>query len=142
MILPDKTAANTFSSGFHIKKWLECYRDSLREIKLLEKRISRLKNNKDLVFTGSELEALLQIYEERHVCLKKETIRIEQFINSVNDSKMRQIIILKYLEGKTWQQVAFAIGEYDEQYPRRRFNAFADTCAKNKLDEKDDFTFL
>ena len=34
----------------------------------------------------------------------------------------RLIFSLRYLDGLTWQQIAFKIGEYDEQIPRRLHN--------------------
>ena len=50
--------------------------------------------------------------------------RLNRFINSVEDSEMRQILTYRYISGLTWQQIAFSIGEYDEQYPRRKHNKF------------------
>ena len=59
---------------------------------------------------------------------KKQTVieynRLMQYINSVDDSLMRQILTLRYVNGLSWQQVAFAIGESDESYPRRKHNEF------------------
>lgn len=50
--------------------------------------------------------------------------RLNRFIQSVDDSQMRMILTLRYVQGLTWQKIAYAIGEYDEQYPRRKHNAF------------------
>jgi len=50
--------------------------------------------------------------------------RLNRFINSVGDSEMRQILTYRYISGLTWQQIAFNIGEHDEQYPRRKHNRF------------------
>jgi len=61
--------------------------------------------------------------------------RLNRFINNVEDSEMRQILTYRYISGLTWQQIAFNIGEHDEQYPRRRHNKF---LGKVKFDEKDD----
>ncbi len=47
-----------------------------------------------------------------------------RFLGEVEDSQMRQILNLRYLEGMSWQRVAFAIGEYDEQYPRKKCRRF------------------
>lgn len=64
--------------------------------------------------------------------------RLNRFINGVEDSQMRMILSLRYINGLTWQQIAFSIGEYDEQYPRRKHNAFL----KNQLDENDERTVI
>ena len=44
------------------------------------------------------------------------------WIDDIDDSLMRQIVSLRYIDGRTWQQVAESIGERDEQYPRRLHN--------------------
>lgn len=54
----------------------------------------------------------------------KELKRLNQFINTIDDSQLRQIFSLRYINGLTWQQIAFAIGECDESYPRRLHNRF------------------
>ena len=48
---------------------------------------------------------------------------------------MRMILSLRYINGLSWLQIAFSIGEHDEQYPRKKLNRF---LAKRKLDEKDE----
>lgn len=50
--------------------------------------------------------------------------RLDRYIQSVDDSQMRTILTLRYIQGLSWQKIAYAIGEYDEQYPRRKHNSF------------------
>ena len=50
--------------------------------------------------------------------------RIDRFIQSVEDSQIRIILTLRYIQGLSWQKIAYAIGEHDEQYPRRKHNTF------------------
>ena len=69
----------------------------------------------------ADLKALLDLN------LKKcfyELNRIDRFIQSVEDSQIRIILTLRYIQGLSWQKIAYAIGEYDEQYPRRKHNTF------------------
>ena len=69
----------------------------------------------------ADLKALLALY------LKKcfyELNRLDRFIQSVEDSQMRIILTLRYVQGFSWQKIAYAIGEHDEQYPRRKHNSF------------------
>lgn len=61
--------------------------------------------------------------------------RLNRYIASVEDAQMRMILSLRYVNGLSWQQVAFQIGETDEQYPRRKHNRF---LAQSKLDENDE----
>ena len=60
--------------------------------------------------------------------------RLNRLINGIEDSQMRLILSLRYINGLSWQQIAFSIGEYDEQYPRRKHNAFLST----QVDENDE----
>lgn len=69
----------------------------------------------------ADLKALIDLN------LKKcfyELNQLDRFIRDVEDSQMRVILTLRYIQGLSWQRVAYAIGENDEQYPRRKHNAF------------------
>lgn len=61
--------------------------------------------------------------------------RLNRHIAGVEDAQMRMILSLRYVNGLSWQQVAFAIGETDEQYPRRKHNKF---LQESKVDENDE----
>lgn len=50
--------------------------------------------------------------------------RLNRYISSIDDSQMRLILSLRYVNGLSWQQVAFSMGETDESYPRRKHNSF------------------
>ena len=50
--------------------------------------------------------------------------RLNRYIASVDDAQMRMILSLRYVNGLSWQQVAFSMGETDESYPRRKHNVF------------------
>ena len=56
--------------------------------------------------------------------------RLNRFIASVEDSQMRQILTLRYINRMSWQQVALAMGETDESYPRRKHNIFLEKLPK------------
>lgn len=51
----------------------------------------------------------------------------EDFIAQIGDSELRRIFTLRYVEGKTWQQISFALGHYDESYPRKKHNRYLST---------------
>lgn len=61
--------------------------------------------------------------------------KMNQFIQNIDDSQMRLILAYRYIDRLTWQQIAFRIGESDEQYPRKKHNAF---LKKYKLDENNE----
>jgi len=75
----------------------------------------------------ADLKALLNLN------LKKcfyELNRLNSYIQSVDDSQMRLILSLRYINGLSWQQIAFSIGETDESYPRRKHNKFLKNSGK------------
>jgi len=87
----------------------------------------------------SDLKALLDLN------LKKcfyELNRLNRYINNVDDSEMRMILSLRYINGLTWLQIAFSIGETDESYPRRKHNKFLKNSEKLKLAENADLDMI
>lgn len=93
------------------------------EIAELEYRLcnlERLGGKKE----SAELPKLYRtLFERRERCCR-ELLRLERFFSSVEDSRIRLILSLRYAENLSWRQVALAIGERDEQFPRRLHNRF------------------
>jgi len=69
----------------------------------------------------ADLSVRLRSMEEQ--CLD-ERGTLEDYIEKIPDPQIRLIFRLKFVEMKTWQQIAFYMGEFDESYPRRRFKRF------------------
>lgn len=126
------------------KDMLQQYMSLQAEIKELEEEIERNKIVVSDTVSGSsdvwpytqhsvmvkglpsEVYTLNAILSKRSKRLQEQRKEIERFLDSIEDSQIRRIIKLKYIEGKTWQQVAFKIGHHDEQYPRRKLERFLD----------------
>lgn len=53
----------------------------------------------------------IRLLKEREKKAAEMIVEIEQFINTLDDSRMRRMISLKYIHGKTWYQVAQAMGK-------------------------------
>lgn len=72
-----------------------------------------------------EIDALRQeIQRNLKKCLQ-ERIRLEKYINGVEDSEMRQILSLRYINGLSWAQVAAHISAYaTEDSVRMMHNRF------------------
>lgn len=49
---------------------------------------------------------------------------IEAYINRIEDSGIRHIFKLYYIDGFSWQKVAFEIGGYDESWPRKKHDRY------------------
>lgn len=59
--------------------------------------------------------------------LLKKTNEIEEFIANIDDSRMRRIINLRFIEGLSWEKVAICIGGNNtEDSVRMSFNRFMD----------------
>lgn len=78
-----------------------------------------LQTKAKLMLTESQLSHCRQLDEQ-----------MERFIADIPDSLLRQIFRLYYKQGKTWQQVAFEIGECDESYPRRKARDYLNAAGK------------
>ena len=71
---------------------------------------------------AAKAEALRAKMDARRLERMEELGRLYAFIDDIPNARLRLIFSLRYLDGLTWQQVAFKIGEYDEQIPRRLHN--------------------
>lgn len=120
------------SQLYYLKKEIKEQQRRLKELEILAtnctSKITGLPNGNGVsdkianyATEIADLKSLLDLN------LKKcfyELNRLNRFIQSVEDSQMRMILTLRYIQGLTWQKIAYAIGEYDEQYPRRKHNSF------------------
>lgn len=62
---------------------------------------------------------------ERRLQIEKD--RVWSFITSINDTEIRQIIILRFIDGKSWFKVALGLGgDHTEDGCRMAFNRFMD----------------
>ncbi len=65
--------------------------------------------------------------------------RINRFIESVQDSEMRMILTLRYIQNLSWQKISFIIGYQDESVPRKRHDRF---LRKTKMTEMSELKVL
>ncbi len=75
----------------------------------------------DLAILIAEQKDLIELKVRQSVI---EYNRLNRYIASIEDAQMRMILSFRYVNGLSWQQVAFHIGESDESYPRRKHNEF------------------
>lgn len=69
----------------------------------------------------ADLKGLVELNVQKCIV---ELNRLNRYIEGVEESQTREIFRLRYINGLSWQQVAFSIGEYDESYPRRIHNNY------------------
>ena len=80
-----------------------------------------------IVIEGPDKKLDRELYDKLSMKILKrkyELNRMEDWLDSINDSQMRTILKLYYKDGLTWKEVAFKIGHYDEQYPRKKCDQF------------------
>lgn len=110
------------------KEMLEQYTSLQAEIKELEEEIERNKTVVSDTVSGSsdvwpytqhpimvqglpdKVYTLNAILSRRSQRLQEQRKEIEAFLDSVEESHIRRIIKLRYLEGKRWNQVADIMG--------------------------------
>ncbi len=73
---------------------------------------------------GAQLVALRNALAARRATCMAQLGALHRYIDSIDDSRMRQIMAGRYVDGLSWKEVAARIGERDEQYPRRLHNRF------------------
>lgn len=75
---------------------------------------------------ADEIARRLRIRKERQEQIREAVLEIEQFIAGIPDSTDRQIFELTFLEGKTQEEVATAVG-----YSRSRISQRVSECLKD-----------
>lgn len=106
-------------------------RDMRREVDELSQRIAKIEIARcGRVFAPgigrglAGLEDAQARMEARRLDCMEELGRLYAFIDDLPESRLRRIFSFRYIDGLTWLQVAYRIGEYDEQYPRKIHDRF------------------
>lgn len=113
-------------------KRLSQLRDMQREVDELSQRLAQLELDEcgRVLAPGLAARAEAAIddvrarMDARRVDCMEELGRLYAFIDDIPDSFLRRIFTFRYIDGLSWQQVAFRIGEHDEQYPRKLHNKY------------------
>jgi len=129
-----------------------------REIEMLKKQLGATKpqlatdsvKGSDISFPYTQHSIMItgidwQDYEQKIKRLQNQISRrvsklmdtlneINEFIDSIEDAEIRQIVSLRYVNNLTWQQVAFHIGCHDEGVPRKKCERFLKTSEKSEMD--------
>ena len=127
------------------KEKLIQYCDLKEEIKKLEERIDRLKQQSEMVadvvqngYKGravvrgidlirkQKLERLNNILNERYSRCLQTQIEIEEFISNINDSKLRQIFEYRYIDNFSWIQIQTILKLNSESTARTAHDRYID----------------
>ena len=123
---------SSFHSFAEKKKRLAQYQMLLREIQddrlRLAQLAGRLMRQNPAGLPIGEVNSHFSGYEERiaqNIANCERLAReIQEFINGIEDSMIRRVFALRYLNGYTWQKVAFVVGAHDESVPRKRHDRY------------------
>lgn len=70
---------------------------------------------------------------ERKAWLRARKGEVERFVDSIEDSEIRLIVLLKYVKGRrtaSWQSIASRLGYCAEHTPKRKLLIFLDSLHK------------
>ena len=98
-------------------------RDRLRASRLAS-RLSRAAGRERRLLCEEELAAHRAEMSARREELSLRMSEARALIACVDDPTVRRILTLYYLEGMTWQRVAFAIGAFSESVPRKKHDRY------------------
>lgn len=90
-----------------------------------EGRVTGLPRRRDPA--GDDTARLAELRDrlaDRRTRCMEELGRLYAFIDDIPDSFTRQIFTCRYIDGDTWQRVAFRVGNTDEQIPRKYHNRY------------------
>ena len=96
-----------------------------REITRTKRRIAAAETRLRAAADDAEaakLAAALMHY--LHAAETEEALLI-RYIESIPDSDVRELFMLRYVDGvRSWQRIAFLAGEHDESYVRRKHDRY------------------
>ena len=132
-------------------KQLEQYRDLQEEVKDLEARLARAQQNATLILTDvvegsspyfpytkhpiavsgvsprstARANRILRLYRTRSEAALQQLEEIQQWIATIKDSKVRRLIELRFVDGKSWRVAARRVfGKPCESTARSRVERF------------------
>lgn len=120
---------NELTQLYFLNREIESIKKRIADIRYKVKIVKNFTHDQNVDF-NNELTLLTNILIDRQKKCLEEQVRLENFINNVESSEMRIILAYRYVNGLSWQQVAFSIGEHDESYVRKKHNAFLNKLRK------------
>jgi len=88
-------------------------------------------NKRPVAVIGYGSKRLPKLYDAKRT-REAECERIEEFVESVEDSLMRQLLTCRYIEGMKLCETAFIVG-YSESQAKRLLSAFFQKMSSNEL---------
>ncbi len=84
----------------------------------------------------SEYNRKLRRWERRLQLRLREVMELveemNEFLDTIENSEMRQILAMKYINGLSWREIATHLGYADESVPRKKCNRFLKMTDKSE----------
>ena len=105
-----------------------------REVQRTKKRLAELKDAASPNVQSKEaIKHAERALEEYLTESSSEAQALLEYIKSIDDTSLREIFMLRYYDGvRSWQRIAFMIGEYDESYVRKKHDRFLKAANKRR----------
>ena len=113
-------------SGKMTKERLEKLPALNREIERISRRITALEDkNSKACRSVKALRTAREALESYTEKANEEAAELVQYIETIEDPGVREIFMLRYYDGiRSWQRIAFLVGEHYESYVRRKHNDY------------------
>lgn len=103
-----------------------------REITRTKRRIAAAESRLQAAADDAEAAALAAALRDTRDALMHylraaaaEEALLVRYIESIPDSDVRELFMLRYVDGvRSWQRIAFLAGEHDESYVRRKHDRY------------------
>ena len=101
---------------YHLKREIKNERERLAELRAQAEKVTQTLSaqpgggstgDRMAEYAAAIADLTRQIEANERRCLG-EVLRLEKYIAGIPDSQMRQIMRMRYIDHKTWQQIAFA----------------------------------
>ena len=106
-------------------------KDSSRDFPYLEHRISV---QMDEPVESDRIKRMFRIYRERQEKIGQQMLQIEEFINGIDDTEIRQIFELRFIEGQKQEQIA-KVMHLERSSVSRKISAYM-ACSHHLKNEK------
>lgn len=108
---------------------LKTLRQELSYCKSRLRRVEKEIDNADAKQTKKsllcEFKRESEIINERILMCKREENKLLEYINTISEADIRMLFTLRYVDGiRSWQKIAFMVGEHDESYVRRKHDRY------------------
>ncbi|MBE7038373.1 MAG: hypothetical protein E7404_05690 [Ruminococcaceae bacterium] len=121
---------NEFSNLYFLNREIESIKKRIGDINYKIKFVNKYTPEEKNEFLKEEkmLSEMLLIKQKESITEHK---KLEDIIEKIPSSRLRLIFAYRYINGLTFKQIAFSIGDCDESDVRKKHNAYLDEI-KNK----------